>query len=351
MNVMRNSKLNEDRFYKEEVAPVLPRVILDFHTHVSRNEGVDRQKARKKGVDYVVLNKTSYRPRDLLRDGARCFPGREYRAVCFGYPTPGQDWRKVSKMAGASLRRGSLYPLMLGGRASGAKSDDYRAMLEDDLFFGIKVIAPWLGDNYGAVTLKDMVGPVEMSLANELGLVVLLHVPRSGRLVDPVVQRGVRRLSLEYPAASIVLAHCGRCYLASEMKKAIKSVAKLGNVYFDTAMVMDPDVIEVALDAIGPRRLLFGTDLPIAAMKGRRVRVMDHWVDVVLDGNPASAFRVQSNNMRATYMAREIVVAIRDASERLGLTRAELDGVFFGNGMRLLKQVMNGKRIRETEHS
>jgi len=37
-----------------------------------------------------------------------------------------------------------------------------------------------------------MLGPEEMELADELRLVVLLHVPRAGRLADPVVQAGVR---------------------------------------------------------------------------------------------------------------------------------------------------------------
>ena len=344
---MKASRAFEQRFYNEEVAPVLPQVVLDFHSHVSRSEKSRDSGARKKGAGYVVVQ-TSYGPRDLLRDGALCFPGREYRAVCFAYPFPGQDWRKASAFAGTGSRHGTLYPLILGGKASGATRNEYREALAGGPFFGFKAITPWIGDNYGKVTLEDMVGPAEMGLADELGLVVLLHVPRAGRLVDPVVQRGVRRLSRKYPNASIVLAHCGRCYLPAEMKKAIKSVAKLPNVYLDTAMVMDPGVIEIALSAVGPRRVLFGTDLPIAAMKGRRVRVMDHWVDLVLPGKPGGAFRVQSDNMRATYMAREIVVAIRDAAERVGLTRAERDEIFFGNGMRLLKRAMGGRRLIPT---
>lgn len=71
-----------------------------------------------------------------------------------------------------------------------------------------------------------MIGPVELALANERRLVVLLHVPRSGRL-------------------------------------------------------------------------LFATDFPMAAMRARRVWVMDHWVDVVLPGYPASAYRVSGDTFRA----------------------------------------------------
>lgn len=40
-------------------------------------------------------------------------------------------------------------------------------------------------------------------------------------------------------------------------------------------MVMDPVSIQIALNEIGPGRLLFATDVPVAAMCGRRVRVLD----------------------------------------------------------------------------
>jgi hypothetical protein len=195
----------------------------------------------------------------------------------------------------------------------------------------------WYGDDYGDMRVEDMVGPTERALANDRGLVMLLHVPRRGRLADPVVQAGVRWLSAECPRAKIVLAHCGRCYLPGEMKAAIACLHGLENVRMDTAMVMDPVVLQIAFNEIGPGRLVFGTDFPIAAMRGRRVQVWDHWVDVVLPGYPPSAFRVEGDNYRAGYMAREIVLAIRWAAEMVGISDAERDGIFHDNGMALLK--------------
>ena len=194
-----------------------------------------------------------------------------------------------------------------------------------------------------------MLGPDEMMLANDLGLVVLLHVPRTGRLADPEIQRGVQRLSREFPETSIVLAHCGRCYLPSEMKKAIASIKDLRNVFMDTSMVMDSLTLQIALETIGPGRLIFGTDFPFAAMRGRRVRVMDHWVDVVLDEYPESGYRVKSNGIRATFMALEIVVALRDAAERAGISDEERNAIFCENGMKLLRRVLKGEQLPRVE--
>ena len=293
-----------------------------------------------------MVTTEKYLPGALLADGDRCFPDREYSAVCFGYPTPVTEHRKDPAFMAEAGRHARLYPLRLAGRTFGLSSSEYSETLIEGNFFGFKILLDWLGDDYGDVTIEDMAGPEEMIPAHDMKLPVMLHVPRSGRLADPVVQEGVRRLSKEYPDASIVLAHCGRCYLPSEMSRAAGSVEDLPNVYMDTSMVMDAVTIQIAMEHLGPGRLLFGTDFPVAAMRGRRVRVMDHWVDVVLDEYPDSAFRVKSSGIRASFMAWEIVIAIRDAAARAGISARELHGVFYDNGMRLLKRVRNGAALK-----
>lgn len=327
-------------FYRREVAPMLPPRVLDFHAHVwsSRNwRRVPWQGRGSRGSRYMVTAE-DYPAGRLLADGRRCFPDREYHAVCFGYPTPAADWEKDTAFVAAAARRHqTLHPLVLAGPDLGLSRERYEQALDAHGFHGFKIFLNWFGDDYGDRRVEDMVGPLERSLANERRLVVLLHVPRAGRLADPVVQRGVRRLARDCPDASIVLAHCGRCYLPGEMKAALGSIRQLENVSLDTSMVMDPVVLQLALNELGPRRLVFGTDFPVAAMRGRRVRVMDHWADVVLPGYPESAFRV-AGEVHATFMALEICLAVRWAAELVGLRRADTRAIFWDNGLRLLKR-------------
>ena len=73
----------EYAYYQQEIAPVLPPAVLDFHTHTwslaDRNESpwdTDRQGGR-----YMVCE-AHYPPEQLLRDGQTCFPERNYQAVC-----------------------------------------------------------------------------------------------------------------------------------------------------------------------------------------------------------------------------------------------------------------------------
>ena len=290
-----------------------------------------------------------YPVESLLADAACAFPGREYRAVCFGHPGPQVDNEKDTAMVAAAGRIRGIYPLMVAGAELGVSQEVLGRRIDAHGFLGYKVFLNWQGDDYGNKRVQDMLSANEMDLADRRGLVVLLHVPRAGRLADPEIQRGVQWLAGSWPRARIVLAHCGRCYLPAEMEKAVHSIRDLSNVWMDTAMVMDETVLQAAFETLGPDRVLFATDYPVAAMRGRRVRVMDHWVDIVTPGYPPSAWRVPAEGIRATFMAREIAAAVLGAARRAGLSREAVHGVFFGNGMRVLAGVDGGRAIQRVE--
>lgn len=336
-------------FYRDQVAPVLPERVLDFHVHLLRREHWKRLpgETEAQGGRYVIAPE-HYPVEELVAQVRRLFPDRELAAVCFGMPTPTVDLVASNRYLQECGQAHGLYPLLLAGRGLIGEGELEQAIVAGG-FFGYKVFLNWLGDDYGTVTVEDLLGPTEMAIADRHRLVIMLHVPRARRLADPVVQAGVRRLAQDYLNTSIVLAHCGRCYLPDEMQEAVGSVSDLDNVYLDTAMVMDPTVLQIALEHIPPRRLLFATDLPIAAMRGRRVYAADHWVDLVLPGYPPSAYRVAGDNFRATFMVYEIVVAVRRAAERAGLSREEMRGIFWDNGVALLRRVRGGQALAEAE--
>jgi predicted TIM-barrel fold metal-dependent hydrolase len=329
-------------FYESAIRPALPPEILDFHVHLWER-GHWRSRPSEDGSPggrYMVVA-PDYAVADLEADLARVFPDRPCRAVCFGMPTPAADTDRANRDLASSAAAGSRYPLLVAGKGTHAP-ERLEELFASGAFWGYKVYLPWHGDAYGATRVADMIGHAEMAIAERRRLVVLLHVPGAGRLADPAVQEGVRALASSWPGAQIVLAHCGRCYLPDEMRRAAPFLRDLGNVSLDTAMVMDPTVLQIALEAVGPSRILYATDLPVARMRGRRVYAMDHWVDLVLPPEPESAYRVQAEGIRATFMVYEIVLAILRAAQRLGLGAEDLAGIFFGNGMRLLERVRRG---------
>ncbi|MEW5816728.1 MAG: amidohydrolase family protein [Spirochaetota bacterium] len=326
-------------FYHNEIKPLLPDEVLDFHAHIwsKKHWKTVPFEDGSPGANYMVAA-TEYPVEQLLADSSRILPGKTYKAVCFGYPAPAADIGLTNNYTATAVENRNLFPLMLAGK--GLSSAE---LLEKELigkgFYGYKVFLNWFGDNYGNISIEDMLSEVEMKIADKYRLIVLLHVPQSGRLTDPVIQAGVKRLSGEYPEARIVLAHCGRCYLPDQMKNAVKAIKNLDNVYLDSSMVMEPLTLQILLEEIDSSRFVFGTDFPIPSMRGRRVYVMDHWVDLVLTGCEESAFRVQSDNFRASFMVYEIILAIRRAAERLKLSEKKLKEIFYENGMKLLETV------------
>jgi len=82
-------------FYKNEIAPILPPVVLDFHTHIwsSANWKIKPWESENEHGKYVV-SQDRYEVETLIEDGRRCFPDRKFEAVVFGYPIPVTDRAK-----------------------------------------------------------------------------------------------------------------------------------------------------------------------------------------------------------------------------------------------------------------
>lgn len=333
-------------FYYEVVAPWLPERVLDFHVHIWRTQdwGQVPWESGAAGGKYMVVEQ-DYDVDHYARDVQNIYPDRICESVCFGYPNPAANLPATNAYTASLFGENHLFPLMIVG-----KETVDPGLLEEQIFsqnfFGYKVMINWLGNDYGGIRMEDMLGAAEMALADKHRLIVLWHVPRSGRLADPIVQEGLRRYAQDYPGAQIVLAHCGRCYLPDEMSAAVDCLVDLENVWLDTSMVMDPTVIEILLDNVAPERLLYATDLPVAAMRGRRVYVMDHWVDVVLPDSPESAYRVRSEGIRATFMVYEIILALVRGGQRSGLSEEQIRGFFHAHGHQLLRKARAGEPYR-----
>jgi len=343
MTRKENLEKTDVQFYTSKIAPNLPDKVLDFHAHIWTKDHwkVLPWADGSHGGKYMVVN-PEYSIEQLMSDGKTLFPDRSYNSVCFGVPTPAGDIAKSNAYLESVRTQPGIYPLLLAGRGLASRAEMEFSVREGG-FYGYKVFLPWLGNDYGDITIKDMIGPLEMEIANKYGLIVLLHVPRSGRLADPVIQKEVRSYSQQYENARIVLAHCGRCYHPDEMLMAVESIKDLENVYLDTSMVMEPAVLQILFSEIDSCRVVFGTDFPVAMMRGRRVYVMNHWVDVVLEGYPQSAYRVSGNNFSATFMAYEIIMAVIRGGKMAGLSSQQISAIFYDNGMALLEHVDKGR--------
>jgi hypothetical protein len=185
-----------------------------------------------------------------------------------------------------------------------------------------------------------MLPAAQMELADGLGLVIMLHVSRPLRLADPDNQREVCELADRYPRANIVLAHIGRAYYLSSVVGHLERIRERPNVYVDLAMLNHWEVLEYLFRRFPRERILFGTDMPVSCLGGKSVEINDQYAYVVeRDLRIGSMIWDAEGVIEFTTFYYEELRAIRKAAERVGLTRQEIEGVFFRNAMTLLNGV------------
>jgi predicted TIM-barrel fold metal-dependent hydrolase len=171
----------------------------------------------------------------------------------------------------------------------------------------------------------------------------MLHIPRDGRLRDPVNLAQMLEIERNWPGVRLIIAHVGRAYCDEDMGNAFAVLSETRNMVFDFSANTNDRVFEAALRAFRSERCLFGSDMPITRMRMRRVCENGRYVnivprglygDVTGDSHMREADPPESDAL--TYFLYEEIFAIKRAAERIGLGRDNVERIFFKNAKRIL---------------
>jgi predicted TIM-barrel fold metal-dependent hydrolase len=128
------------------------------------------------------------------------------------------------------------------------------------------------------------------------------------------------------------------------MGNAFEVLASTKNLCFDFSANTNDRVFEAMLRCVGPKRVLFGSDMPILRMRMRRIERDGRYVNLVPSGlygdvsNDRNMDEVEGAAAEElTFFLYEELDAFRRAAERVGLSRADIEDVFHNNAARLLK--------------
>jgi hypothetical protein len=115
---------------------------------------------------------------------------------------------------------------------------------------------------------------------------------------------------------------------------------------FEFSATTNAYVIEQALRAVGPKRVMFGSDLPIPRMRMRRICEHGIYVNLVPPGlygdvsddpNMREVSPAEAESL--TFFMYEELFAFRCAAEAMGLSATDVEDVFYNNAQRLLGSV------------
>ena len=175
---------------------------------------------------------------------------------------------------------------------------------------------------------------------------VTLHIPKAARLGHPDNVREIREIRRRYPNIALVIAHLGRCYTEPHALEALPQFADDPGLFFDSSAVLNPACHRVALQHLGPRRILYGSDNPVMYMRGRRqyherayVNRTSYPFHFNRDREPADI------EARYTLFMYEDLRGIKLACDELGIVaREEIEMIFHANADRLITGILDRKR-------
>ncbi len=322
--------------YEQELQPWLPPTICDCHVHVALPEHSDPI-SPERYQEIWALEVASHQSWEQLRATYRgLFPAQRVRALAFGnvYRETHIEANNDYVLAGLSDPRNSASGLLVTRPQWGpAKIEEAMAAG----FLGIKPYPDLAPRGTHEVSIYDFLPRAHLAALNDLRGVLMLHLPRAGRLADPDNIREVLEIAENYPSIKLIVAHIGRAYCLPTAKQGLPHLADTPSVYFDTAAHLNADVFAYALETVGPDRLLFGSDLPVTLMRGVREHLGEKYINYT-DG-PYSwnvNRKTPAEEARYTYYLYEELRALVTAVRRLGLGFEAVEKIMFSNSAGLV---------------
>ncbi len=321
--------------YGERIRPWLPPEIIDIHVHLGLAEHwTPISPQRREEIWAIEVAPTQSWP-ELRHALMTLFPDRASWALAFGYVYREVNVESSNEyvLAGAREPANRAQALFVTRPEWPAASID-QAMERG--FLGIKPYPDLSPKGMNDSSIYDFVPHEHLEVLNARAGLMILHLPRPGRIGDEDNLRELIEISKRYPRARIIVAHVGRAYGLPNAKRGLPRLASCENLYFDTAANLNTEVFEFALKTIGPERLLFGSDLPITLMRGVREHIGDKYINYT-DGDYSWNTNRKSpeEESRYTFYLYEELLALIGAMERLGMGREQMAKVMFGNAAAL----------------
>lgn len=326
--------------YETELRNFLPDKMIDIHTHIWKN--TFRPQGQPNGgstwIDMVADEQTA---ENLLESYREMFPRQIVTPLVFGGCS--HDVGQCNAYVKESAQKYGFPTLF---RTEYSMPPDYlEEEVEKNGFLGLK---PYLTNCPPYIPVKeirifDYLPYEHLEVANKNGWIVMLHIPRSLRLRDPVNVAQLMEIEKRYPNVRLIVAHVGRAYSKEDIGDAFEVLRHTRRMLFDfTANVCD-DAIKACLEAVGPKRLLFGSDMPISSMRMYRVVENGIYYNVVprgLYGDVSGDPHMRETDERdVTTMMYEELRALKRCAAELKLSDGDIEDILYQNAENLLRGV------------
>jgi hypothetical protein len=332
-------------FY-EEFARRLPEKIIDAHNHIwlKTNLTISKEeyavhKNYKPWTDFDFIEEFT------IDDFERCvgflFPDKDVTGIFFGLPFGMIDIEGCNRhvIESASLNHKGFY--YIPGQFEDASTAEERfSLLSREGFLGLKPYPDLATGKNGETGLYDMLNRSFLEYADRHSLVIMLHIPGKERLRNGALRKDLWECVRTYRSAKFIIAHVGRSFCYSDVEGSIDFLTKEENVFFDTALINDPLVMEYLLRHTGSEKVIYGSDSPLAFTRGKDVCVNNKHYYVAPSGVPWGIGPISPSLLDLTFYVYEELRAILYASKAVYGAREQvhLQDIFFRNSAEMLQK-------------
>lgn len=319
MKLETNLRSSDEVLIEKHLRDFVPSKVYDSHAHLVHNAHM----APGNGLPYLKENEVL----DLQSYGAamaRLMPDvTSLSTLFFGFPRADNRRRDINAWLADEIKGGENNR----GLALCAPQDDPETITREIEKLGFAGIKPYhvyaAREDTTNATLEEFAPEWMWEVCNAIHGVLMLHLVRERAIADESNQDSLRRLCRKYPNCRVVLAHIARSFNYRHAREGLKALVDLDNVWLDTSAVTETPTFAAAIQTLGVRRVLFGSDYPITEFRGRCVATGDcfHWI----------------YDDKATLVGIESLLCLREACENLGLNQEDINDIFHDNAVRLLE--------------
>jgi len=347
----------DKKIYEEELKDFLPDKIFDIHTHVHRKDRSAAEAARlaalnpkkeeakkeekpkeKRTVSWPSLVAAHNPIEDLMETYELMFPGKECKSLMFGGGQVANEYvSEVSRIHG--------WPALLYSHPT-MTADEMEKAIRDGGFLGIKCYLS-LSPAYipaKEIRIFDFFPKHQLKRLDEMGAICMCHIPRNGRLKDPVNVAQIAEIKEEFPNLRLIVAHVGRAYVDSDVGDAFETLGKYPTLKWDFCANCCDFAIREVIKAAGPKNVMFGTDMPILRMRTHRIQENGTYINLVPPGmygdvsvDPHLREVTAEEAEKITFFAYEELLAFKRVAIELGLSKQDIEDIMYNNAVELIE--------------
>lgn len=338
-------KALDKNFYEEKLKSFLPERLIDIHTHVWLDKfRIEAVGAPVRAVTWPGLVARDNSIEDLMETYRLMFPGKQVIPSIFTYVSLDIDLKAGNDYIKECARKYGFPSLMV--TKPGQTPHEFEEGIKRGGFLGCKVYLNFAHPDIPEKEIRifDFLPHHQLEVLDRNSWIAMLHIPRDGRLKDPLNLVQMLEIEKKYPNIKLIIAHVGRAYCPEDIGNAFEVLAETKNMSFDISANTNSYVFEQLIKAVGPKRILFGSDMPILRMRTKRTYENGNYVNLVQRGiyGDVSGDR----NMREidgdeaeklTFFMYEEIDAFRRAAEAEGLKRSDIEDVFYNNAIKIIQ--------------